>query len=535
MYTTKNVSPMNLHLDEENPRFRITVNPSQEDIREYMIMHEDVLRLATKMVEMDTILPGERIIIYIDNGKHVVLEGNRRTCAYQLFLDRKLIPDNYLKSFPKPSDRFLNEIKNISVDVVNTRNEAMAFLAARHIEGVKTWSSVSKWRISYEYYCAKVPIKEIASILALSVSSIKSSICDYKILLRGLDKKNWTNEEQIILSPLDIKPDKLIRLFHLSDTTQNLGLYFDENYDLKSSFIPDSGLDNIIQTLTRKAFIDNTINTRTKYSDVSDEISKIVEAYKMKTNSDTDNQTSENGVDNNSEQKTEKENNEESEKGKDTEAKSKNEHNPNGEEGSVNGTETKSGTQNNTSENEKTENDSQGGYGTNSGTKGTGGTSNLPYFFQGISYGNLNPNDSDSHGVSRVCKEIQLFSNRKLVDTFPIAAAFLMRTIIEHSLIYYSKKHSIQGQNKLIWESISNNGSAIKLSAIIKNYKTNISNYIPDANMKAYFMDLFGEYDRSVNPLNWVVHRPDEYQMPAKDLVELPRKGLLALINYLIS
>lgn len=80
--------------------------------------------------------------------------------------------------------------------------------------------------------------------------------------------------------------------------------------------------------------------------------------------------------------------------------------------------------------------------------RGAGGYSNLPYFFQGLNYQNLNPNDSDSHGVSRACKEIQLFSNKKLVDTFPMAAAFLTRTIIEHALIYYSKKHKIQGQNK---------------------------------------------------------------------------------------
>lgn len=46
MFTTKVLSPLDLHLDESNPRFRITVNPSQEDIREYMLTHENVLRLA---------------------------------------------------------------------------------------------------------------------------------------------------------------------------------------------------------------------------------------------------------------------------------------------------------------------------------------------------------------------------------------------------------------------------------------------------------------------------------------------------------
>lgn len=48
--------------------------------------------------------------------------------------------------------------------------------------------------------------------------------------------------------------------------------------------------------------------------------------------------------------------------------------------------------------------------------RGAGGNKNLPYFFQGLNYQNPDPNDSDSHGISRVCKEIQLFSNRKLVN-----------------------------------------------------------------------------------------------------------------------
>lgn len=62
-----------------------------------------------------------------------------------------------------------------------------------------------------------------------------------------------------------------------------------------------------------------------------------------------------------------------------------------------------------------------------------------------------------------------------------------------------------------------------------------MANYILNAKMREYYTDLFGDYNKSVNPLNWVVHRPEEYQLPAKDLIDLPRKGLLALINFLIS
>lgn len=162
----------------------------------------------------------------------------------------------------------------------------------------------------------------------------------------------------------------------------------------------------------------------------------------------------------------------------------------------------------------------------------SGGSKNLPYFFQGLDYSKLNPNDADSHGVSAVCRELQLFSDKKLVTTYPLASAFLMRSIIEQSIKYYSKKHMIQGQNKYIWENIK---SIDQLSKIIKNYNKNLPNYIVDGIMRQYFTDLFGDYEKSVDPLNWVVHRPAEYQLDANTLIELPRKGLLALINFMLS
>ena len=136
---------------------------------------------------------------------------------------------------------------------------------------------------------------------------------------------------------------------------------------------------------------------------------------------------------------------------------------------------------------------------------GSGGDRNLPYFFRGLQYGALDPNDADSHGVAAVCRELQLFSDKKIVAICPIAAAFLVRTIIEQAIKYYSKKHCIQGQNKLIWEDIKN---LTNLSKIIDKYKRNLHNYITDTSMRQYFMALFGNYEDNIDPLNWVIHRP---------------------------
>ena len=159
-----------------------------------------------------------------------------------------------------------------------------------------------------------------------------------------------------------------------------------------------------------------------------------------------------------------------------------------------------------------------------------GKTVNLPYFFQGLDTSHLDLNDSDSHGVLMVCKEIILFSNRRLVKDFPLSAAFLVRALIEQSIIFYSKKHNIQGQNKTIFTKMN---GIINLGSIIENFNKNLANYIPDTKVREYFSAMFSDYN--TKPLNWVIHRPSEFVLGEKDLLNLPRKGLLAIVNFFIA
>lgn len=499
MFKTADVSPLDLHLDESNPRFRVNVNPSQEDIRKYMINHEKLLVLANSMTNMNTLLPGERVIIFKDGRKNIVLEGNRRTCVYQMLLNRELIPAEIRTAFPVAKDEFLKEISKIPVDVVDNRQEAMAFLAARHIVGVEKWSSVSKWKISYEYFKDGSSINQISTRLVMPANKVTTGIKNYKVLLRGVNNPAWTDDEKLRLSPLDIRPDKLIRILGLRDTSERFGLYYSEDYDLHSTEYSDEVITKLITLLTRMAFITNEVNTRASIDDVWEKIIAEIPEFATQQNEDSpppDNSSGGNGN---------------------------------------NGTSTGGG-----STPPPSVGNSNGGLGTppptSGGTSpGNGGKKNIPYFFDGLQFGHIDPNDPNTHGVSRVCIEIKAFSNRRFVDSFPIAAAFLTRALIEQSLIYYAKTHNIQAQSKLIWSQIYNGSNDPKLSEIIKSFNKSLANYIPDQNIRGYFTTLFGNYDQTANPLNWVVHRPHEFVLPPQSLIDLPGNGLLTVINYLLS
>ena len=90
-----------------------------------------------------------------------------------------------------------------------------------------------------------------------------------------------------------------------------------------------------------------------------------------------------------------------------------------------------------------------------------------------------------------------------MVEKYPLSAAFLTRSIIEHSIIFYSKKNKIQGQDKFIWENIK---KISKLNEIIKNYNKNLPNYILNSEMRQYFTNLFGDYETSIDPLLSLIH-----------------------------
>ena len=107
------ISPLDLLLDTENPRFVILQSREQADIRKYLVTYEDVCQLAADINAYGRLLPGERIVALHESGKYVVVEGNRRTCSLQMLLNRELIPDGFAHRIPHTSASILTNCNSI--------------------------------------------------------------------------------------------------------------------------------------------------------------------------------------------------------------------------------------------------------------------------------------------------------------------------------------------------------------------------------------------------------------------------------------
>lgn len=105
MFSKAIVHTLDLFLDYKNPRFKLPQDPAspQDQIIKYLLRHEDALVLAKGLAKIETLLPGERIVVCKEDNKYIVLEGNRRVCICKLFLDRSLIPTEFQRSYPVAS------------------------------------------------------------------------------------------------------------------------------------------------------------------------------------------------------------------------------------------------------------------------------------------------------------------------------------------------------------------------------------------------------------------------------------------------
>jgi len=149
---TVTVSPLELLLDEENPRFVVLPNRDQSAIRKYLLTYEDVSQLAKAINETGGLLPGERIVALKRGGKYVVIEGNRRTCSLQMLMSRDLIPSGFGHKIPAANEAVIESCTHLEIDIVPNREAAIALMSKRHIDGVKQWKPIAKKR----FFCGEL-------------------------------------------------------------------------------------------------------------------------------------------------------------------------------------------------------------------------------------------------------------------------------------------------------------------------------------------------------------------------------------------
>ena len=285
------ISPLELKLDEKNPRFVILSKRDQDEIRKYLLAYEDVSQLAAEINNNGNLFPGERIVVIKEKNRYTIVEGNRRACSLQLLLSRKLIPRLFEHKIPPVSKDVLKNCQKIEVDVLSDRDAALALMARRHIEGVRQWKPLAKKQFfasSYNNGKGR-SIENLAVVTGIEKSEIRTDIRDYKLFSKayGDYKRGHPSFDKEII---DVNIDPFLRLFKAKfsypyDNKISPLNFFEIEYDKQHNIvntIDNKIFEKIVKIVFEKAIVSEEINTRNVLTDIKNVLPLLDRIVKKK-------------------------------------------------------------------------------------------------------------------------------------------------------------------------------------------------------------------------------------------------------------
>lgn len=264
-------------LDPENPRVFVD-EPTQENLLRFLIEEESSIELAKQIHFNKGLPPADKPVITKEDGKYIVLEGNRRVAACKILLNPLLLPPKDAEKIPRIDNHMRNYLENFPVTLAPNRNSAEAYITMRHSgeKGIKRWSTISVAKRFFNRYKKGEKINDIAKILDEKPSDVKRGIRFYNFLQFIINELDWTENEKKELVIHKLETTILDRFLPFSKRAKEV-LKIDFTSDhMVISQLPEEKFKAALKNIVRRAYIEKVINTRSKTDDVfNDEILRI--------------------------------------------------------------------------------------------------------------------------------------------------------------------------------------------------------------------------------------------------------------------
>ncbi len=133
-----------LTFDLKNPRlveFDLAENASEEEVIQILWEAMDV-REVMMSIAASGFFPHEPLIVAKEDGKNVVIEGNRRLAAVNILLNPAVAGTN-ATSIPAITAEAKKELEELPA-LVGSREETWRYLGFKHVNGPAKWSSYAK-------------------------------------------------------------------------------------------------------------------------------------------------------------------------------------------------------------------------------------------------------------------------------------------------------------------------------------------------------------------------------------------------------
>lgn len=177
-WPTKRHSVASLHLDPKNPRLgRETTGRAPREIVQYLFDHDNALKIAETIADSGY-FPNEPLLAVKEDGRLVVVEGNRRLAALKALREPGLLEGPLQRKVDALSKRIADpaDIARVPVTTAPSRRATDRLIVARHIgTPVKAWEAENRASFILEKLDEGYDNKRIHDELGFSVADIQSA------------------------------------------------------------------------------------------------------------------------------------------------------------------------------------------------------------------------------------------------------------------------------------------------------------------------------------------------------------------------
>ena len=218
--TVIRIKVQDLHFDRKNPRlaeYGILDSTNDAEILRILWDAMDVRELV-QSIAASGFFPHEALIVAVEEGRNVVIEGNRRLAAVKVLLDEPVAKENGW-DIPTLSASARKQLESLPA-IVSDREDSWRYLGFKHVNGPAKWTSYAKARyIADVHRIYRKPLSEIANQIGDRHRTVQR-------LYRGLMVLEQAEREKVY--DLDDKFRQRLAFSHL---------YTGLDYDGISSFV----------------------------------------------------------------------------------------------------------------------------------------------------------------------------------------------------------------------------------------------------------------------------------------------------------
>ena len=134
-WPTKRLSVASLHLDDRNPRLRReTTARSPREIIQYLFQHDKAIESALSIASCGY-FPNEPLLAVKENGRYIVVEGNRRLAALKALREPGLLEGKFVRQLERLSGQIISpeSIATVPVTIAPNRRSTDRQITRRHL------------------------------------------------------------------------------------------------------------------------------------------------------------------------------------------------------------------------------------------------------------------------------------------------------------------------------------------------------------------------------------------------------------------